>query len=117
MITIPVIFKSFRSLVDKTLNIVFETSEISPETLGQLASKQNSFGYLAFKDEPFTDVEKEALEALKTDFDDKGKTHGQRLRAVFYRMWEKDNEGRRVFHDYYIAKMETLIEHFKAKLD
>lgn len=117
MLTIPVIFKSFRSLVDKTLSITFETSEISPADVGQLATKQGTFGYLAFKDEPFTDVEKEALEALKTDFDDKGKTHGQRLRAVLYRLWEKDNEGRKVFHDYYIAKMETLIDHFKGKLD
>ena len=117
MITLPVILTSYRSLADKTIKLTFDSSEISPYQVGELHSKQGCYGYLAFKDEPFTDVEKEALEALKTDFDDKGKTHGQRLRAVLYRLWEKDNEGRKVFHDYYIAKMETLIEHFKSKLD
>ena len=117
MLTIPVIFDSYRSLKDKTLKITFETSEVSPQQIGELATQQNQFGYLAFKAEPFTDTEKDLLEALKTDFEDTGKTPGQRLRAVLYRNFEKSNEGYKTFFDYYNSKMETLIDHFKGKLD
>lgn len=117
MLTIPVIFDSYRSLKDKTLKITFETSEVSPQQIGDLAQCQNQYGYLAFKVEPFTDTEKETIEALKTDFEDTGKTPGQRLRAVLYRNWEKSNDGYKTFFDYYNAKMETLIDHFKGKLD
>ncbi len=54
---------------------------------------------------------------LKTDFEDKSKTPGQRLRAVMYRNFEKADEGYKAFPDYYKAKMEAVIDHFKTKLD
>ena len=117
MLTIPVIFDSYRSLKDKTLKVTFETSEPSPQQVADLVQSAGQFGYLAFKVEPFTDTEKDEIEALKADFEDTGKTPGQRLRAVLYVNWEKEKEGYKTFHDYYCSKMEVLINHFKAKLD
>lgn len=117
MIIIPAILESYRSLKDKTLKITFETNEPTPEQLTGVALNIQRFGYLAFKEEMFKDKEKEMLEGLKADYEEHGKTPGQRLRAVLYRLWEKDNEGFKNSLDFYNSKMESLIEHFKTKLD
>lgn len=74
-------------------------------------------GYLAFKGDPFKTDELQTLDSLEADFDDFGKTPGQRLRAVLYRLWEQKNEGYQDFNLYYRFKMEKLINHFKDKLD
>lgn len=92
MIIIPAILESYRSLKDKTIKVTFETNEPTPEQLTGIALNIQRFGYLAFKDEPFTNKEKEVLESLKADYEDTGKTPAQRLRAVLYRLWEKENE-------------------------
>ena len=117
MIIIPAILESYRSLKDKTIKVVFETNEPTPEQLTGIALNIQRFGYLAFKEEPFKEKEKEMIESLKADYEDTGKTPAQRLRGVFYRLWEKDNEGFKNALDHYNSKMETLIDHFKTKLD
>lgn len=117
MILIPAILESYRSLKDKTLKITFETNEPTPEQLTGVALNIQKFGYLAFKDEPFKQKEKDVIESLKSDYEDNGKTPAQRLRAVFYRLWEKEPEGFKNSVDHYNSKMENLIEHFKSKLD
>ena len=117
MILTPAIFDGQRSMKDKSLKLTFSTQEISPAQFLEIGNSLNTFGYLAFKTEPFTDTEKESIEALKADFEDTGKTPAQRLRGVLYRNWEKKDEGYKTFFDYYNSKMETLIEHFKQKLD
>lgn len=114
---IPALLVSYSSLKDKTLKITFETNEPTPEQLTGVALNIQKFGYLAFKDEPFKQKEKDVIESLKSDYEDNGKTPSQRLRAVLYRLWEKDKEGFKNAVDHYNSKMETLIEHFKSKLD
>lgn len=117
MIIIPAILESYRSLKDKTLKITFETNEPTPEQLTGVALNIQKFGYLAFKDEPFKQKEKDVIESLKSDYEDQGKTPSQRLRGVLYRLWERDNEGFKNSVDHYNSKMENLIQHFKSKLD
>jgi hypothetical protein len=46
----------------------------------------------------------------------KGKTPGQRLRAVMYRLWEQDAEGYKDSESYYIANMEQIITTYKGNL-
>lgn len=41
------------------------------------------------------------------------KTPSQRLRGVFYTLWEQDNEGFEEFDPYYDSKMEKLIIYYK----
>lgn len=89
---------------------------MTPEQTMGVAQSLQTFGYLAFKTEPFKQKEKEAFESLESSYEDKTKTHSQRLRAVFYRCWEQDKEGYQDYETYYKYKMETLIDHFKAKL-
>jgi len=113
---IPAILDSYRSLKDRGLKITFETGEISPEQIANIQYSFNKAGFLAFAPDPFATHELEELDKLKVEFSDTGKPPSQRLRAVLYRLWEQAPEGYKVFNDFYIAKMETLIEHFKDKL-
>ena len=41
------------------------------------------------------------------------KTSSQRLRGVFYKIWEQDDEEFEDFDSYYDSKMEKLIKHYK----
>lgn len=117
MIIIPAILESYRSLKDKSIKIVFESNELTPEQTMGVASSLQQFGYLAFKTEPFKATEKGIIESLKSDYEDTGKTPGQRLRAVMYVSYEQKPEGYKTFVDYYNAKMEMIINHYKTKLD
>jgi len=116
MIIIPAILESFRSLKDRTYKVVYETSELSPEQIVGINSSLGQAGYLAFKNSPFKQQEKELLNSLEADFEDKRKTPGQRLRGVLYRLWEQEPEGYEDFSRYYEFHMEKIITHFKNKL-
>ncbi len=116
MIILPAVLESFRSLKDKSYKIVFESIELTPEQVVGINGALNDFGYLAFKEDTFKQSEKDMMEKLESDFEDKKKTPGQRLRGVLYRVWEQDNEGYTDFGKYYDFKMERLISHFKEKL-
>ena len=109
--------QSYRSLADKTLRLTFGTSEISPEMMANIHYSLNKVGYCAFAPDPFATAELEEIDKLKVEFTDTGKPPSQRLRAVLYRTWEQSPEGYKTFNDFYVSKMETLIEHFKNKLD
>ena len=110
-------FESFRSLKDHSYKLLFETSELSPEKLSHLGTSLQKAGYLAFKSDPFKTEELNTIDNLEADFDEAGKTPGQRLRAVLYRTWQQQNEGYQDFNLYYRFKMEKVIEHYKNKLE
>jgi hypothetical protein len=117
MIIIPAQLESYRSLKDKTIKVIFETNEPTPEQVLGIASANGQFGYLAFKTEMFKKNEKDAMENLESDYEDNGKTPSQRLRGVLYRCYEKNNESFDTFSRYYDHQMEKLLNHFKGKLD
>ena len=116
MIIIPAILNSFSSLKDKTLKIVFETNEPTPEQIMGIAAASGTFGYLAFKTDTFKKQETDALESLEADYEDKGKTPGQRLRSVLFVNFQNNNEGFDTFTRYYDWAMERIITHYKNKL-
>lgn len=106
----------YRSLADRTIRLIFGTQELTPEQMANIHWSLNKVGWLAFAPDPFTTMELEELDNLKVEFDDTEKSPSQRLRAVLYRLWEQKNEGYDLFTDYYKAKMEMIINHFKNKL-
>ena len=114
---LPAGLDGYRSLKDKTLKLTFETGELTPEQMANIHYALNKVGYLAFAPDPFATKELEDIDSLKVEYDDTGKSPQQRLRAVLYRNWEQSKQGYEVFNDYYGAKMEKLINHFKDKLD
>jgi len=113
---IPAQLDSFRSMSDRGIKISFVTGEVSPEQVANIQYSFQKAGYLAFSPDPFATHELEELDRLKVEFNDTGKPPSQRLRAVLFRLWEQTPEGYKVFNDYYIAKMEIMIEHYKGKL-
>lgn len=117
MLIMPAILSDFRSLKDRTLKLTFETNEPTPEQLVGIAGANQKAGYLAFKEDAFKEKERDMLDGLKSDYDDKSKSNGQRLRAVLYRNWEQENQGYDTFTLYYDGMMEKIIRHYKDKLD
>lgn len=117
MLILPAFLESYRSLKDRTLKLVYETSELSPEQISTLHQSVNKSGFLAFNTEPFNTKNLAFLSDMEVDYDDPQKTPSKRLRGVLYRNWEKESEGYKTFEDYYRSKMEVIIVHFKGKLD
>lgn len=117
MLIIPAILESFASLKDKTIKVVFHTNELTPEQLTGIALNTQKFGFLAFKEDAFKQRERDVLNNLESEYEDKGKSKAHRLRNVLYVSFEQDNKGYKIFDDYYSHVMETLINHFKEKLD
>ena len=116
MLIITGILEGYRSLKDKTLKITFETNEPTPEQLVGIATLIGKFGYLAFKEDQFKSQEKDVLESLESDYEDKGKTPSQRLRNVLYVTWQHDNKGYKDFNLYYEYMMEQMIKRWKSQL-
>jgi hypothetical protein len=107
----------YRSLQDKSLKVsIVTTTEVSPETVLNISHAFQLPCVIAVSSDPFTAEQIKDLDNIKVDFDDGGKTPGQRLRGVLYRMWEQNNERYTVFEDFYRAKMEQIITHYKNKL-
>ena len=117
MIIIPAIFDGWRSLKDKSYKLVFESFELTPENAVGLNGSLGQAGYLAFKLDPFKQSEKDMIDSLESDFEDKKKSQAQRIRAVLYRNWEQKPEGFDTFTKYYEHKTEIIINHYKEKLD
>ena len=114
---IPAELITYGKLRDRGFKLVFETGELSPEQVANIHYGSSKVGWLAFSPDPFATHELEEIDKLKVEFNDTGKPPSQRLRATLYRLFEQKPEGYKTFNDFYGAKMETLIEHFKAKLD
>ena len=117
MLILPAILESHRSLKDKSLKLVFETSEVTPEQLVGIAQNTQKFGYLAFKEDTFKQDEQDVLDGLKSEYEDKGKSPSQRLRNVLYIYYKQSDKGFKTFTDFYNNEMETILYYFKNKLD
>ena len=46
----------------------------------------------------------------------KDKSPSERLRGVYYHLWEQDDQGFEEFEPFYNSKMELLINYFKKML-
>lgn len=116
MISLPVILEGVASRADKSWKLTFGTQEITPEAVARIASMQQNVCYLAINPNPFSNKELEIIKNTKAELADTGKSHSQRLRGVLYVKWENENEGYDNFHDYYIVKMDKIINHYKNQL-
>jgi len=108
---------SYRSNANKTMKLIFETNEISPETMANIHWGLYKVGWLAFSPNPFTTQELSEIDDLKVDFEDTTKSQSQRIRAVLYLLWKKKPEAYKAFQDYYNAKTDLYIEHLKTKIE
>jgi hypothetical protein len=116
MIELSAQLEGISSRVDKSWKLTFGTQELSPIEIGSLGQIQNAVCFLAINPETFTSEELRRIEDTKVEMADEGKSPSQRLRGVLFVAWKNDPEGYEVFNDYYIHKMEKVINHFKSKL-
>ena len=117
MITIPGIISGFQTLRDGTLKLTLSTNELNPEQSLAIFSLINKFVYAGFKEEPFKNEEMRLLDSMESDFEDKGKTQSQRIRAVLYILFKQNNEGYKEFREYYLHKTNKVIEHYKGMIE
>jgi len=116
MITLSGQLEGMSSRADRSWKLIFGTMELTPEQIGQLGKSQQDICFLAINPDPFTSEQRDAIENTKAELADTGKSPSERLRGVLFVNWKNTPEGYELFHDYYISKYETLINHFKSKL-
>ena len=101
----------------------FDTGELSPNEFLEVGKADKKSGLLVFypdREDGLSEEEHEELKKASSGGLSTSKrvktTKSQRLRAVFYKMWEQDDEGFANSEDHYNFQMERIIKHFKAKL-
>ena len=112
---IPVVVGSIRSLKDGSVSVTVETQELSPGKAGELFALRNKMCYAYFSAKQIENSEKKIIDSLDPEL--KGKTPGQRLRNVLYRLWEQQPEGYADSESHYKAKMELIINTYKSNLE
>ena len=117
-ILIPAQLDGYSNRKDRSVQLRFLTQEQTSEQIAHIHSMLDGFGYMYFKVESeITQAERTELEGLNTDLYDNPKTQSQRLRRVLYKLWEQNNEGHADFAEFYKAKTDRVIQHFKDKLE
>lgn len=102
-----------QTLSDGSIRIYVDTqSDLAPETQADLFNQRNKLGWFVFSEAGI--LEKDLnLPEIEPEF--KGdKSPGQRLRAVYYRIWENTNKSK-TFEQYYKEQMEKYINYLKEK--
>ena len=110
------ILEAYASRADRSIKITFGTGEATPEMVGYLQTSLHKEMFLAMNDKPFQPSELDELEKMKAEYTDTTKSPSKRLRNTLFVLHSQNNEGHKDFEDFYIAKMEALINHFKNKL-
>ena len=99
------------------LKLRVDTQEsISPESMKRLMELHNKLGWMSFNVHQVEADDIVNLPPLKKIESDE-KTPSQRLRAVFFRMWQQNNQGFKTADEHYKFMMEKLIEYYKDKLE
>lgn len=106
------------TMSDGTLRIYVGTQEMPYSKMAQLFSFDKQAGYFLISKKEITNNEVKVVEdASKGATPKKGKSPSQRLRNTLYKLWEKEAPEDLEFQEYYEAKIETIINHYKTKLD
>lgn len=104
-----------KSKVDGSVSITLDTPEISGGKVGELFDLRKKVAYVYISARQIENNEKAMVDALDPEL--KGKTSGQRLRAVLYIAFQQSPEGYKDSESYYRAKMESIINGVKAELN
>lgn len=104
---------SITGKVDGSLAYRVTTPELSADEKSAFFDLQNVNVEIVIS--PFESKEEVEMMDIKRDLETK--TPSQRLRAVMFLLWKKNNEGHELFDTYYEKKMNGIIEHLKDKID
>jgi len=115
---IPAVLDKYQSFSKGDIKLQFLTREnLNADELLQMIKMQNKPGYLTFNVEQIEAVDLLPIIGKKIDKSKyEGKTPSQRLRSVFYLIWNKLPNPKDHFDIFYDRKMNDLIEYYKEKL-
>ncbi len=115
-ILLPAIIESIATRADGSVKITIGTQELSQGRAGELFSLTRKLAvvYISPKDS-VPQKELDQVDKIDPEFTN-AKTKSQRLRAVLFKLWEQQPDGHKEFDAFYNSKMESIIEHFKGKL-
>lgn len=105
---------SIRSLKDGSVSINLETPELSPGKAGELFGLRKKVAYVYISAHQISIPETKIVDSLEPEM--VGKTPSLRLRNVLFVCWQQNNEGYPDSNSHYIAKMNLIIETYKANL-
>ena len=115
MVIISGQIEGIASRKDRTWRVTFGTQELDRDTAASLTDMANQHVHALIKADSITDVDSMAMDEISPDLAP-NKSHSQRLRAVLYRLWQVEPESFKTFHEFYVHRMEQLIEKIKEKL-
>ena len=106
------------SRVDGSLTITLDLPELDGAKVGELFSLRKKVAYVYISSRQIEGNDKKIVDSLDPEL--KGKTPGQRLRAVLWR-WHEQNHGAdpsipQEFEAFYRQKMEAFIDGIKQEL-
>ncbi len=102
--------------VDGSLKLTLSTQEVDSSTVGNMFQLRGKFVKCLLSDSNITEIEAELVDNSPMANVKKNKSESQRLRAVLFRLHEQLNDGSD-FEQYYKSVMNSLIDHYKQKLD
>ena len=115
------------TLADGSLRIYIGTPELSNETMVKVLSLIKKPGYVLVSTNSISQDQIDAVEKATANTEFNEKTVSQRLRSVMFKLWEKTqpkqlngDSGEMEYVDFelfYRRQMNTIIEHYKTKLD
>jgi len=108
---VPAVLEGANPLKDGGMSLRFHTQEMTSQEKLQILNFYQSFGYVLFKENSFTDID-----IPKEDASDETKKPSQRLRAVIFIMWKQQGMVGD-FDQFYNKKMEYIISQFKERLE
>lgn len=109
--------EGYGSRQDKSLKIILGSQEASPDLPAFCQQHLNKLMLVAIKEDPFEAPELDLIDKAVAEYSDTTKSPSKRLKDVLYRTWEQVNaEGFTDFTDYYRAKIDKFINHYKSKL-
>jgi hypothetical protein len=104
-LALPVLFKRFRRMADKTYDITFSTNPPTNENLLTFERLCDDHGVLLFKSlESISEEDVKLLDSIKEPWEKK-RSPSQQVSDVLFLIWKIDNEGFEVYNDYYRFKM------------
>jgi hypothetical protein len=115
-VLLPVIIENISTRKDNTIKIVLSTQEVSPSVAGELFRLLNKLTACYFSPkETVSQKDIDQVDALDPEMNNKSQS--QRIRNVLYKLYEQSPEGYKTFDNFYHAKTEAIIDHYKSKLN
>jgi hypothetical protein len=113
---IPILVTGLKTTADKALEIKIHTRDVKTfkqDDLAKIMQMLDQEYWAAFAE---IEIQKEDIEVGEERVDRWEKTPAQRLRAVWYRIWEQKSSTED-FESFYRTQMELLINKLKDKLE